>query len=229
MKLLMLTLGLCVSSQGAEYCFGFLRAVADRGVLPEAESSRIQKAHLAHMEELGKQRKLAAAGPLVGSADIRGLLIYKCESLAQARGWTAADPAVQNKRLFVDMYRWTGPAGIADEYWREREKRPSDTVKMIRYPLAIVRLGEAGAKLSAEELDKALAPHREHVAKFSKSKQVVSSARLTGGEEWIALEFFREGTMFDARKIMESDPAVASKVLRHELFEWMCAENVMPW
>ncbi|PAJ73911.1 hypothetical protein CJF42_13295 [Pseudoalteromonas sp. NBT06-2] len=64
---------------------------------------QIRPAHIARLEELKKQYRLFAAGPLPaidsenpGEAGFTGsLVIAKFDSLEQAREWAAADPYVE--------------------------------------------------------------------------------------------------------------------------------------
>lgn len=64
---------------------------------------QIRPAHIARLEELKKQDRLFAAGPLPaidsenpGEAGFTGsLVIAKFDSLEQAREWAAADPYVE--------------------------------------------------------------------------------------------------------------------------------------
>ena len=82
---------------------------------------------------------------------------------------------------------------------------------------------------SLDQLNDSLASHHQHIARFQKTRQIVWASLLKETKELTALVFFREGTLYDARKIMEQDPAVQSKLLRYEIFEWMSEDLVMPW
>jgi len=79
-------------------------------VTPEVQN--LQKEHLAHMGRLHKAGKLIIAGPFTDNGTIRGIVVYKVETLEEAKALTEADPAVKAGRLMVEMHPWMVQKGI---------------------------------------------------------------------------------------------------------------------
>ena len=67
---------------------------------------------MAHIDAMAKAGRLVLAGPLLDDGTIRGLLVYKAASLAEATAWAEADPAVKAGRLKVEMHPWMVKKGI---------------------------------------------------------------------------------------------------------------------
>jgi uncharacterized protein YciI len=64
---------------------------------PEVE--RLQAAHLAHGRKLREAGQLILNGPLLDNGDLRGVGIFRVDSLEEAQALSDADPAVQAGRL----------------------------------------------------------------------------------------------------------------------------------
>jgi uncharacterized protein YciI len=68
----------------------------------------LQKRHLAHMDAMYLAGKMVVAGPFDEQKDptLRGLCLYRVASADEARKLAEADPAVQARRLEVDVVAW---------------------------------------------------------------------------------------------------------------------------
>jgi uncharacterized protein YciI len=92
--------------QMVTYYWGFLvkgeKWTPDR--TPELDS--LQARHLAHMNKSAESGKLVIAGPADGSQTIRGILVYKTATIAEAQAIANADPAVKAGRLKLEIYPW---------------------------------------------------------------------------------------------------------------------------
>src|SRR5262245_53729144 len=77
---------------------------------PETEA--IQKAHLANIGRLAEMKKLVVAGPFGDNGNLRGIFVFRVNSLEEARTLTLTDPAVQAGRLALDLHPWLVPEGI---------------------------------------------------------------------------------------------------------------------
>ena len=86
--------------------FGFLMRGTNRVQLAAEESQKIQRGHLDYMGELHKQGKLIAAGPFMESSDMRGIVVYRVATVAEAEELAAGDPAVKAGRLVIDARPW---------------------------------------------------------------------------------------------------------------------------
>ncbi len=72
----------------------------------------IQKAHLANIQKLADMKKLVVAGPFGDNGKLRGIFVFKVDSIDEARALAATDPAVQAGRLALQIHPWVVPEGI---------------------------------------------------------------------------------------------------------------------
>ncbi len=88
------------------------------------ETERVQAAHLAHIGEMAKSGKLLLAGPFTDDGHLRGIFVFKVDSLAEARALSEADPAVKAGRLVVELHPWYSAKGITIVQPPKPEKEP---------------------------------------------------------------------------------------------------------
>jgi uncharacterized protein YciI len=72
----------------------------------------IQKAHMDNINKLADMKKLVVAGPFGDNGQLRGIFVFKVESIEEARSLAATDPAVQAGRLALQIHPWLVPEGI---------------------------------------------------------------------------------------------------------------------
>ncbi|GAB3578379.1 YciI family protein [Calidifontibacter terrae] len=107
------------------YQLVFLRRGENPPQLDEAAGEQLQRDHLAYLSGLGERGVLAVNGPVdeQGDSDLRGVSVYRCGSVAEARALAEADPAVRAGRLRVEaMTWWNQPGAIA---------RPAELVRHV--------------------------------------------------------------------------------------------------
>jgi len=68
----------------------------------------LQQRHLAHLTAMHRAGKLLVAGPFEEQKDpaLRGLCLYRTATADDARKLAEADPAVQARRLEVEVLAW---------------------------------------------------------------------------------------------------------------------------
>ena len=76
------------------------------------ETKHIQAAHLAHIGKMADSGKLILAGPITDGGELRGIFVFKTDSIEEARALSEADPAVKAARLVVELHPWLGPKGL---------------------------------------------------------------------------------------------------------------------
>jgi uncharacterized protein YciI len=77
-----------------------------------AATEEIQKGHMANINRLAEMKKLIAAGPFGDNGRLRGIFVFRVDSLEEAKNLTATDPAVQTGRLAMDIHPWMIPEGV---------------------------------------------------------------------------------------------------------------------
>lgn len=76
--------------------------------LSKEELDKLQQGHLDNMKRLAGEGKLFKAGPTedFSGRNVRGILIFKTDSLDQAKEWVATDPSVKAGRLAPEFMKW---------------------------------------------------------------------------------------------------------------------------
>jgi uncharacterized protein YciI len=97
------------------YYLGLLRRGSKWSPEVTAETERIQEKHLAHIRSMFEAGDLVVAGPFTDGGDLRGVFLFRTESLEDAQALAANDPAVQAGRLIVELHTWIVPGGILPE------------------------------------------------------------------------------------------------------------------
>jgi uncharacterized protein YciI len=76
------------------------------------ETAAIQKAHLENINRLAEMKKLVVAGPFGDNGTLRGIFVFRVNSIEEARALAATDPAVKAGRLALQIHPWMVPEGI---------------------------------------------------------------------------------------------------------------------
>ncbi len=206
MKLLTLPLMVAATLPAADlhsYCWGFLNAHEERAEIPDAQAQEIQKGHLEHMERMAAAGRLLAAGPLATPGGPRGLLVYKCDSAAQAEEWTKPDPAVVNKRLRVEMYRWTALGVWGEPLATQLKVDPKANYTMVRLPFAILMR-------TPKTSDGAMPPEAVRKSHFAYAMKLAAEGKLRsfgafeGAPDKLGVFVFAAITQEEARKLAEA-------------------------
>jgi uncharacterized protein YciI len=208
------------------YCWGFLNAHPERREIPEAEAMEIQKGHLAHMGNMARMGRLIAAGPMLTPGGPRGVVVYECDSTEQAKAWTEPDPAVVNKRLVVEMYRWQ-PTGVFGEPLASKRKAdPAYKYSMVKLPVAVLtRTPETGTGLPPEN---ALKEHLASASGLERTGDLRTSGRFLDAPEKMALFIFAEIAPERAQALAAGDPLVKEGWATAKVFVWMAADESVP-
>ena len=76
------------------------------------ETKKVQAAHLANIKKLVAEGKMILAGPFLDEWEVRGIFIYKVDSMEEAIAITEQDPAVLAGRLTLEVHPWYSAKGI---------------------------------------------------------------------------------------------------------------------
>jgi len=76
--------------------------------MPKAELDKLQEAHIANIHRLADEGKLFKAGPTedFSGRNVRGIFIFKTDSVDKAKEWVATDPTVKAGRLTPEFMKW---------------------------------------------------------------------------------------------------------------------------
>ena len=215
-----------------DYCFGFLNASPERKSISEEEGNAIQEGHMEHMRKMNAEGHLLAAGPMMTQGGPRGIVIYRCASLEEARQWTSLDPAVINNRLTLDVYRWRGPDNLGEPLGSKLKKYPKKKIDMVQLPLIVLRKTDKWTGMPPAEI---MAEHAGRVQELMKEGKM----RMSG--PWIdetgqvgnipgsiCVYVISAMALDDAKKIAEGDPMVREGYARVEPHMWFVADEAIP-
>jgi uncharacterized protein YciI len=111
----------------------FQMAILKRGPKPmpaDWETSSLRERHVAYVQslvqsgkamiagrikddpEMAEMKKLVVAGPFGDDGTLRGIFVFRVNSLEEARSLAQTDPAVQAGRLALQIHPWVVPEGI---------------------------------------------------------------------------------------------------------------------
>jgi uncharacterized protein YciI len=69
--------------------------------------------HMMNIDKLAKEGKLTVAGPISkNEKTYRGIFILNVSSIAEAEKLVQTDPAISQKLLAVELYKWYGSAAL---------------------------------------------------------------------------------------------------------------------
>ena len=94
--------------------FGFLKKGPNRkaGDDKTPEVQELQKAHIDNINRLAATKKLIMAGPFGDDGDLRGVFVFRVDSLKEAQDLAATDPMIKIDRLRIELLPWQIPTGV---------------------------------------------------------------------------------------------------------------------
>jgi uncharacterized protein YciI len=190
------------------YVFGLLKKGPKWTPDETPELRALQEKHLAHLERLGREGKLVAAGPS-GEGDLRGILIFALESPEEAQPLADADPAVQAGRLKAELRRFVGSGGIGRKVEAERAK--AGKLEMVEYQLALVRLGRHFRPSESNENRALFMARNQWLQQLESSGQLALSGPFLDSRDLTGALILRAGSLDAARKLVGGDPAVLTE------------------
>ena len=93
------------------YVFVVLRTGPNK-VPAGPERTEMFAGHMANIQRLANERKLAYAGPLDGVDGARGIFIYAVESIHEAKALVATDPVIIKGEMVAEYHTHFGSAGL---------------------------------------------------------------------------------------------------------------------
>ena len=208
------------------YQFGLLRRGPSWTPTRTPATDSIQAGHMANIGRMAKEGYLLAAGPLLDGGDLRGIFIFRSDSVARLRQQVARDPAVSSGRLVLDLYPWLAPAGIGEPY-RKMAARPGYRDSMIRHQLVLLKAGPKATAGATKETEALRLRRSLSIMRAWPSGELVTWGDLSdAGDLWHVL-VYRTDSATAHRRALE-DPAVKAGHLVAELHPWFAAYGTMP-
>lgn len=108
----------------------YVLAILKTGTNQDADPETVQQRFAGHMKNINRladEDKLIVAGPMMANEkQYRGIFILDVSTLEEAEELLQTDPAIQEKLLDVDLFRWYGSAALAqyleaaDQIWQQK-------------------------------------------------------------------------------------------------------------
>ena len=217
------------AQEAAPYVFGFLRVNPQRKQIPAAEAEAIQTKHMAHLNQMAESGALIGAGPLMNSPDLRGVLIFKGVTLAEAVKMANSDPVVTNERLRVDLADWMGTPGVGEPLAAVLKANPKATYKMTKHALVVYwKTDQTPADFTAPAAAPTLQAHMAFTKRLAQEGKFAAGGPLMNSKEMAAILILRNPDLAEANKIAAEEPMAKAGWVRTQAFEWFVAEGVMP-
>lgn len=94
------------------YVFCILKTGSNNTATAE-EKKKYFEGHMANINRLAKEGKLAVAGPFMkNERNYRGIFIFNCKTVEEAQKLVETDPAVQAKIFEIELTPWYGTAAL---------------------------------------------------------------------------------------------------------------------
>ncbi|MCC6350561.1 MAG: hypothetical protein IT347_13320 [Candidatus Eisenbacteria bacterium] len=192
-----------------------------------AHGDSVQAEHLRNNQRMFEAGRLLAAGPCSGNPDLRGIWVWRVDSLAEIPALLAGDPAVQERRLRCDVYRWFADPGIGDEYRTARAREPGRPDSMVSFSLVLLRRGPAYTSNWTPKVKKVLGAHARNTAKLRREGALVLAGSIAGLGDARGLLVFATDSSRTA-KLLAADPAVKAGRFVPEIWKWWTALGIVP-
>lgn len=198
--IILLLLNTLTSSFAQSHVFVFLNKRTDKQELPQEEVKKIMDGHMANIERLANEKKLAVAGPFEGGG---GIFIFNTTSVDTAAKWLSTDPGVKANRWKVELLpyqpRIGGVCPVGENY------------EMTNYHF--VRFTAQVTKVTTGNYPDILRRHDVYIKeKFSKTGNVITEGIFGDHDGGILI---LKGDL--QQEIIEADPGVQETLLQFDI------------
>ena len=175
----------------ARYYVVFIRPDPSRKGLSKADGDRLQSAHMANIQQMGRDGVLMAAGPFDDKpVTISGIFLFTMSSLESAQALAERDPTVLAHRNTVDVHAWQGPPGIGVEYLRLHKQGPNTPENMQSHPLCLLYHGTAwDEKQSTRE--QILTAHERYVDRLHSLGKLGAAGAIEAPDDLLGMVIFK--------------------------------------
>jgi uncharacterized protein YciI len=202
-----------------KYFFVLLKHPSNAPQLSKEAGEKLQEEHMANIRKLHSEHKLVLAGPFTDDTSLRGIFVFKADSLAKAQEWADTDPAVKAGRLVAEAH---GPWLIDSDAIQE----PETTHGMEQYTLVLLKNGEKWNP-GAPEFTDVMKQHRAFVEGTEKEKIAVAGPfPFSDPGELRGIAIYRVGAE-ETAKLVQNDPVVKAGLLKTEMHPWITGKGVL--
>jgi uncharacterized protein len=202
-----------------KYFLVLLKRPSNAPQLSKEAGDKLQEEHMANIRTLHSEHKLVVAGPFTDDTSLRGIFVFKADSLTQAQGWADTDPAVKAGRLAAEVH---GPWDIDLNAIHE----PETTQGMEQYTLVLLKSGEKWNPSAPEFID-VMKQHHTFVQETERGKIAVAGPfPFDEPGELRGIAIYRVGAE-ETAKIVQDDPIIKAGLLKTEMHPWITGKGVL--
>lgn len=203
-----------------KYFFVLLERPSNAPTLSKESGEKLQEEHMANIRKLHAEHKLLIAGPFMDDTPLRGIFVFKADSLAQAQEWANSDPAVKAGRLAADPH---GPWLVDSSSIHE----PATTQGMEQYTVVLMKSGEKWNP-SSPGFEDVMKQHQAFIKDMTERGNIAVAGLLpfSAPGELREISIFRLGAEQTA-KLLEDDPAVTARLVKTEIHPWATGKGVL--
>jgi uncharacterized protein YciI len=209
------------NAPGDRYFFVLLSRPANAPQLSKENGDKLQEAHMANIRKLHAEHRLSIAGPFMDDTVLRGIFVFRADSVEQVRKWASTDPAIQAGRLAAQVH---GPWLIDSAALSE----PPATNELEQYTLVLMRPvrnnGYNPASVASSSKD-----HASFLKHLTETGKIAVSGNFPPGQstDLMGVMIFRVSTD-ETRKLIAGDPEVKAGVVQPEIHPWATGKGVLP-
>jgi uncharacterized protein YciI len=199
-----------------QFYFVLLKRPANAPQLSKEAGEQLQEAHLANIRKLHAEHKLFVAGPFMDDTPLRGIFVFKADSLSKVEDWSGTDPAIKAGRLAAEI---DGPWLIdasAIHY-------PDATEGLEQYTLVLLKEGEH----AAPERSNLSSSHAKFLQEQTKTGNIALSGDLPPNDSHLMAVIIYRVKADEATKLVQDDPAVKAGMLKAEVHPWATGKGVL--
>jgi uncharacterized protein YciI len=107
-----------------KYVMAFLKAGPNRDQ-DSITAVELQRAHMANINRMADEGKLAVAGPFLDGGELKGIYIFNVSTIEEAKALTETDPAIKAGRLVMELHPWYGSAAtmMVNDWHKKVQKK----------------------------------------------------------------------------------------------------------
>jgi uncharacterized protein YciI len=195
------------------YWWMFFVSGDNRTPLAKEEAERMQKAHIANMERLGKEGKALMGGPFGDRTRLRGIVVLTVKSREDVIAEFKDDPYVQAGRLEIEAYRWSTEKLALG--------KPEEPFKLQETQFVLLKKGPNWTDEATEQVNRDQEAHLKHIRAMQAAGDLALAGPLQDAGDLRGLLLFRTNDAEKVEKLLAEDPHIRSGRLvaeRHPLY-----------
>ena len=204
-----------------EYQFvQLMRADGELDVASPQEGRKVQRQHVEFLQALSDDGRALAAGPIVGTGDLRGVLILDVGSVEAAEELMAEDPWIVHGMFRAEIHPWWAAEGIL--------QKPPVFLDIAPTTLGLLKRPADAPEFAAEELARLQQGHLANMEVMHEAGDLVIAGPMGDDTTLRGILLFRTTDREHLLEIIGKDPSIQANRLEVELLEWHIPRGTLP-